>query len=145
MGSQHKHRFVFFSLSCFVVALLEHTVCSFYFYMHVYENMLFILMIMYLSCLSPHPLNLQYCKNKKRVLRNHSVVCVGLRCGRRRKSSSAATLSGMCWLWCLCVAPVSCAFSRDIFYKGGICCWKRHFFHAPFWPKMSSPARRDPH
>lgn len=59
------HRFiVFFSLWCFVVALLEHTVCSFYFYIRMYENILFILMIIYLSCLN-FPLYLQYCKNKK--------------------------------------------------------------------------------
>uniref|UniRef100_A0A147BTY9 Uncharacterized protein n=1 Tax=Ixodes ricinus TaxID=34613 RepID=A0A147BTY9_IXORI len=62
------HRFiVFFSLWCFVVALLEHTVCSFYFYIHMYGTILFILMIIYPSCLNLPPLSAILQKKPKKT------------------------------------------------------------------------------
>ncbi|CAN8010812.1 unnamed protein product [Ixodes pacificus] len=112
----------------------------------MYENIVYINDYIPLL-LEPPPFicNIAKNKQKKQVLRKHSVLCVGHRRGRCRRSSSAASLSGMCWLRCLCVTPSPVPFREIAFTKEASVVGKYFFFHAPFWPKMDSSARRDPH
>lgn len=64
------------------------------------------------------------------------MLCVGHRRGRYRKSSSAASLSGMCWLRCLCVAPSPVPFREIAFTKEASVVGKYFFFSMPpFGPR----------